>query len=151
MIKYINPTSQFYQFGPNWTKSPIRINTSPRIFNFSQNTKLTKLNIIDHVYNIIGTKPSDKFQKKWFESSKTPIWIVPKIPMKCMNKCMKTWNKMQKEGYNGLTGLERGKPCKRNGRKRQKNWDWALTKSYGERKVKKTFWKKCLTKPKISF
>ena len=27
-------------------------------------------------------------------------------------KCMKTWNKMQKEGHKGLTGLERGKPCK---------------------------------------
>ena len=27
---------------------------------------------------------------------------------------------MQNEGYNGLTGLERGKPCKKNGRKQQK-------------------------------
>ena len=37
-----------------------------------------------------------------------------------MNKCMKTWKLMQKEGYNGLTGLERGKPCKKTGGKRQK-------------------------------
>ena len=27
---------------------------------------------------------------------------------------------MQKEGYNGLIGLERGKPCKKTGGKRQK-------------------------------
>ena len=27
---------------------------------------------------------------------------------------------MQKEGYNGLTGLERGKSCKKTGGKRQK-------------------------------
>ena len=27
---------------------------------------------------------------------------------------------MQKEGYNGLTGLERGKPCKKTEEKRQK-------------------------------
>ena len=27
---------------------------------------------------------------------------------------------MQKEGYNGLTSLERGKPCKKTGGKRQK-------------------------------
>ena len=37
-----------------------------------------------------------------------------------MNKCMKTWKFMQKEGYNGLTGLERGKLCKKTGGKRQK-------------------------------
>ena len=82
MIKYINPTSQFYQFGPNWTKSLIRINTSPRIFKFSQNTKLIKLNIKDHVYNIIGTKPNDQFQKKWLESSKTPNLKSSKNPNK---------------------------------------------------------------------
>ena len=29
---------------------------------------------------------------------------------------------MQKEGYKGLTGLGREKPCKKNGGKRQKNW-----------------------------
>ena len=37
-----------------------------------------------------------------------------------MNKCMKTWKLMQKEGYNGLTSLERGKPCKKTGGKRKK-------------------------------
>ena len=29
MTKYINLTSQFHQFNPNWTKSPIRINFTP--------------------------------------------------------------------------------------------------------------------------
>ena len=68
----------------NWNQfeqnSQIRINTSPRIFKVSQITKLFKLNIIDHDYNIIGTKANDQFQKKWLESSKIPIWEVPKIP-----------------------------------------------------------------------
>ena len=46
---------------------------------------------------------------------------------------------MQREGYKGLTGLGRGKPCKKNGWKWQKNWDWILTESYGERKNKELF------------
>ena len=33
---------------------------------------------------------------------------------------------MQKEGYKGLTGLEREKPCKKFGQKRQKNLSGAL-------------------------
>ena len=32
---------------------------------------------------------------------------------------------MQKEGWNGLTGLERGKPCKNLGGKQQKIDEWA--------------------------
>ena len=44
---------------------------------------------------------------------------------------------MQREGYKGLTGLGREKPCKKNGGKQQKNLTEALTESYRERK----FWK----------
>ena len=73
MINYINSTSQFHQLNQFGQNPQIRINTRPRIFNFAQNTKLIKLNIIDHDYNIIGTKPNDPFQKKCLESSKTPI------------------------------------------------------------------------------
>ena len=87
MINYINSTNQFHQFEQN---PQIRINTSPRIFNFAQHTKLIKLTIIDHDYNIIGTKPKDQFQKKWLESSKTPKRKVPKIPNEMHEKCMKT-------------------------------------------------------------
>ena len=90
MINYNNPTSQFYQFWPNWIKSPIRIHTSPRNFNFSKFTKLIKLNHQDQVY-IIATKPNDQFQNIWLESTKIPKRIGPKIPTKCMKKCMKTW------------------------------------------------------------
>ena len=72
MIKLINPTSQFHQLNPILTKSLIRLHSSPRNFNFSQYIKLIKLNIIDHVYNIIGTKQNDQFQKRKLESSKTP-------------------------------------------------------------------------------
>ena len=71
MIKLINPTSQFHQLNPILTKSPIRLHSNPRNFNFSQYFKLIKLNIIDYVYNIIGTKPNDQFQKRMLESSKT--------------------------------------------------------------------------------
>ena len=102
MINYINSKSQFHQFKQN---PQIRINTNPRIFNFAQHTKLIKLTIIDHDYNIIGTKPNDQLQKKRLESTKIPIWKVPKIPNEMHEKCMKTWNKMQKEGQKGLTGL----------------------------------------------
>ena len=51
---------------------------------------------------------------------------------------------MQKEGYKGLTGLGREKPCKKNGGKRQKKLIEALTESYRER-VLKTFWKVSLS------
>ena len=45
---------------------------------------------------------------------------------------------MQKEGYKGLTGLGREKPCKKNGGKWQKNQIGALIKLYRERgKVEK--------------
>ena len=73
MINYINSTSQFHQLNQFEQNLQIRINKSPRIFNFSQNTKLIKLIIIDHDYNIIGTKPNDQFQKKKLESTKIPI------------------------------------------------------------------------------
>ena len=57
---------------------------------------------------------------------------------------------MQKEGYNGLTSLERVKPCKKNGRKRQKIEIEPLP-SRMEREKLKNFLKKCLTELKISF
>ena len=72
MVKLINPISQFHQLNPILTKSLIRLHSSPRNFNFSQYIKLIKLNIIDHVYNIIGIEPNDQFQKRKLESSKTP-------------------------------------------------------------------------------
>ena len=73
MIKLINPTSQFHQLNPILTKSPIWLHSNPINFNFSQYFKSIKLNIIDYVYNIIGTKPNDQFQKRMLESSKTQI------------------------------------------------------------------------------
>ena len=45
---------------------------------------------------------------------------------------------MQREGYKGLTGLGRGKPCKE-WTKTTKICEWALTESYGERKSKELF------------
>ena len=44
---------------------------------------------------------------------------------------------MQKEGYNGLTGLERGKPCKKIGGKRQKIEDEPLPSQREKEKFEK--------------
>ena len=45
---------------------------------------------------------------------------MPKIPIIMHEKCMKSWNKMQKEGQKRLTGLQGQKTCKNLGGKRQK-------------------------------
>ena len=45
---------------------------------------------------------------------------VPKIPMIMHEKCMKSRNKIEKEGQKGLTGLQGQKPCKNLEGKRQK-------------------------------
>ena len=45
---------------------------------------------------------------------------VSKIPMLMHEKCMKTRNKLEKEGQKGLTGLQGQKPCKNLEGKRQK-------------------------------
>ena len=65
-------------------------------------------------------------------------------------KCMKIWNKMQKEGHNGLTSLDRGKPCKNFGGKRQKIDGGALAKLEREKSLK-NFLKKCLWKVQSDF
>ena len=69
----------------------IGFNTSLRIFNFSQSPKLIKLTNIYHEYNNIGAKPNDQFQKKKMIQQKSQTWKVPKIPLKCMSLCMKSW------------------------------------------------------------
>ena len=79
MIKAINLTSQFYQIKLNLTKSPNRVVSSPRNFNFSQFTKLIKLNHQEQLYNILEQKPIDQFQEIWLESSKTPKSLRFKI------------------------------------------------------------------------
>ena len=61
-------------------------------------------------------------------------------------KCIKSWNKMQKEGQKGLTGFERQKPCKNSGGTLQKIFGGALAKSEREERLKnflkKSFWKR---------
>ena len=51
---------------------------------------------------------------------------VLKIPMLMHEKCMKTRNKLEKEGQKGLTGLQGQKPCKNLEGKRQKFEWWSL-------------------------
>ena len=52
------------------------------------------------------------FRKRGLIQQKPQIWKGPKIPLKCMSLCMKSWKLKQKKGYKGLTGLVREKPCK---------------------------------------
>ena len=51
---------------------------------------------------------------------------------------------MQKEGYKGLTGLEREKPCKKNGGKRQniglETWPSRIEREIVEKLLKKWVW-----------
>ena len=46
---------------------------------------------------------------------------------------------MQKEGYNRLTGLEKGKPCKKTGGKRQKIDDEPCPNQREREKFEKLF------------
>ena len=62
---------------------------------------------------------------------------VPKIPMIMHEKCMKSRNKLEKEGQKGLTGLQGQKPCKNLERKRQK-LDGGAQSQRGEREKKRT-------------
>ena len=45
---------------------------------------------------------------------------MAKIPMRMHEKCMKTRNKLEKEGQKGFTGFQGQKPCKNLEGKRQK-------------------------------
>ena len=72
---------------------------------------------------------------------------VPKIPMIMHEKCMKTRNKLEKEGQKGLTGLQGQKPCKNLEGKRQKFGWWSLEPMWRERK-EKNYLKRTLKKSK---
>ena len=62
---------------------------------------------------------------------------VPKIPMIMHEKCMKSRNKLEKEGQKGLTGLQGQKICKNLEGKRQKIW-MVEPRANAEREKKKT-------------
>ena len=70
---------------------------------------------------------------------------MPKIPTRMHEKCMKTWNKMQKEGQKRLTGLQGQKPCKKLGGKQQK-FDGGAFSQRGEREKVEKFWKRTFWK-----
>jgi len=54
----------------------------------------------------MAQKPIDQLHKNRLESSKTPKRLkMPKIAMRMHEKCMKTRNKLEKEGQKGLTGF----------------------------------------------
>ena len=62
---------------------------------------------------------------------------VPKIPMLMHEKCMKTRNKLEKEGQKGLTGLQGQKPYKIL-KENDKNLNGGAQSQHGERKKKRT-------------
>ena len=86
-----NQQANFINFNPIEQNPQIGFNTSPRIFNFSQSPKLIKFFNKDYEYNNIPTKPNDQFQKKRLIQQKPQIWKGPKIPLKCMSLCMRSW------------------------------------------------------------
>ena len=86
MIKWVNLTSQFHQFKPNWTKTPIRVVSSPRNIKFSQFIKLIKLIHQEQFYIVLQQKPIDQFPKKKLKSSKIPIFLRFENNPKCMTK-----------------------------------------------------------------
>ena len=61
---------------------------------------------------------------------------MAKIPMRMHEKCMKTRNKLEKEGQKGLTGFQGQKPCKKLEGKQQKNGWWSLEPTRRERKAR---------------
>ena len=69
----------------NWTKSQIRVVSSPRNFKFSQFIKLIKLNLEEHVNIIQQQKPIDQLWKKLARKSETPNF------MKSENSPSKAW------------------------------------------------------------
>ena len=75
---------------------------------------------------------------------------VLKIPMLMHEKCMKTRNKLEKEGQKGLTGLQGQKPCKNLEGKQQKFEWWSLEPTRRE-KEEKNYLKRTLKKSKSIF
>ena len=68
---------------------------------------------------------------------------VSKIPMIMHEKCMKSRNKLEKEGQKGLTGQQGQKPCKNLEGKRQK-LDSGAQSQRGEREKRKELFEKYL-------
>ena len=90
----------------NWTKSPIRVVSSLRKFNFSLFIKLFKLNHKDQFYIIPQQNPLINFERKDWKHQKPQIFIGSKFSLKCMKKCMKHENKWKRRGKRVLPALE---------------------------------------------
>ena len=105
MIKSINLISQFNQIKLNWTKTPNRLVSSPRISNFSQILKSIKLIhkttfILSHNKN-----PLINFQRKCLNQQKSQNFIGSKFSHNAWKICMKHENKWKRR-------RRRQKPCK---------------------------------------
>ena len=133
MITWINPTSQFHQIKPNWTKSPIWVVSSPRNSKFSQFNKLIKLNRKDHVYSILQQNPLINFERKGLKQQKSQKSLGSKFPKYA-------WNlKINEKGRViwSYRPWER-KTLQKDQRKTTKNWLDALTDRIEREKVLKS-------------
>ena len=117
----------------NWTKTPIRVVSSPKKFNFSQFIKLIKLNHKDQFIITQQQKPIDQFWKKLLKTTKTSIFSL-----KCMKKCMKNEINWKRKGKRVLPVYE-DKNTWKNLRENNKNLDFE-SRSVEERE-RKAFWK----------
>ena len=123
MTKWINNTSQFHQFMLNWIKSPIRVVSSPRNFNFSQFIKLIKLNLEEHVNIIQQQKPIDQLWKKLARKSETPNF------MKFENSPSNAWKMKRNWKFLSCNRLRIDRTSIESGRLKPKNFnrnfDWS--------------------------
>ena len=137
MITWVNLTSQFHQFKPNWTKTLNRVVSSPRKLKFSQFIKLINLNTKEQLHIIPQQKPIDQFPKKKLESSKIPILhrfeIYPTMH-ELMHETINKWKEKSNKVLPALKDKNLAKILKEN----DKNFLWLLDRSKRERKV---FWK----------
>ena len=140
MIIWINPTSQFHQINPNWTKSPIWVVSSPRNSKFTQFNKLIKLIHIEQLYIIPQQKPIDQLWRKGLNHQNPQIFIGSKLSPKCMEKCMELENKWKRKGIKVLPALK-DKNLAKDSEENDKNLLWPLDRSKRERIVFEKFWK----------
>ena len=134
MIISINLISQFHQIKLNWTKTPNRLVSSPRISNFSQIIKLIKL--IHKITFILShnKNPLINFQRKGLNQQKSQNFIGSKFSHNAWKICMKHENKWKRRGIKVLPALE-DKNLAKCSRENDKKLIGSLDRSKRERKV----------------
>ena len=136
MTKSINQTSQFNYLMLNWTKSPIRVVSSPRKCNLSQFIKLIKLNLKGQFTIIQQQKTIDQFWKKIARTSKNPNFMKSKNSPLNAWKMKRNW---KRKGIIVLPVLE-DKTLEKKWGKTTKKFALNLDRSKRVRKAFENFW-----------